>query len=55
MEEMDTDTIGLIVLIIAIAAVFVATKLQERKASQSDQGVLPAFSDPPMPYGLLRK
>jgi hypothetical protein len=34
MGEMDTDTIGLIVLIAAVLAVHVAGKLQARKARQ---------------------
>jgi hypothetical protein len=41
MGEMDADTIGLIVLIIAIGAFFIATKVQEHrdgngKARQGD-------------------
>jgi hypothetical protein len=31
MEEMDTDTIGLIVLIIAITSLFIAAEVQKRK------------------------
>jgi hypothetical protein len=68
MGEIDTDTIGLIVLIFAIAALFIAAEVQKRKArgfyrtilrmrtaTGRRHGTSPAFSDPPMLYGLLRK
>jgi hypothetical protein len=38
MAEMDTDTIGLIVLIIAIAALFIAAEVQRRKLSKMQRG-----------------
>lgn len=38
MGEMDTDSVGLIVLIIAIAALFIAAEMQKRKARQDAAG-----------------
>jgi hypothetical protein len=49
MEEMDTDTIGLIILIAALLAVIVVRKWQTRKAEADAPQLAIASSVAPLP------